>query len=748
MRLSLLGTATGSFFMLGTMGPVLAGLLILLNMNPVQIGVINSIMVLFVPLQLLGVVLEEIRFPRKLVWVIATGVSRLLWFLIVGLILLRNKLDHDQLVYLFVIVFAMTHFFAQLPASLWFSWMGDLVPVSRTTEFWSRRNGTTQLFTFLASLGYGFAVDFLHGKTWAFVVVVGFSALMGIVEVLIYLRVPDRSAGKPRLRLADFFEIAIRLFSTVRDFFFRKTVERDNYLYFTAAFALFSLATWIFAPFPFIYLQRDIGLSQLQVQSLVAVTTVVSFLSTFFFRAYGPRFGMKPLLIFCFSLKIVELGAWSLLNHKGVAVWYYAIFVLGGFVNVGIVIAQFSLLTRMTRPENRSLLSALFFALMGILSFSTANVSGVIYQSLAPFSFPFLRGTFGPFHYTALFNAIVYIPVILLLLRFHESGSKDPISLARALLAENPIRNVMQAQLLSTGLSESDKGKSFSTASGNFFEEEWIASLDSPSSRLRTEALLSLSRHGRPSERLGTRLAALAGDPNQGLQIQAIYAIGSLQLRSLIPVLTSLGREALEHREAHLLPAILTALGRMDDRSALPLVKETLHQKKWIFPWPFAAEALGKLGREDDVPLLLAVYQGGQIFRKRPLETKMALIALSRLLEKNSPLFLLFDREEKEPGTALGQLLGDLSGRLVSAREKDAWLEKCLSLHEKGRFAVLARWIEKSLPAKGTVKSSFIAPIQFLSGRIKSGKSSARVAEAETLAFLWLCAGESSKELF
>ncbi|MBL8993714.1 MAG: hypothetical protein JNM63_10260, partial [Spirochaetia bacterium] len=152
MRLSLLATAPGSFFMLGTMGPVLAGLLILLNMNPVQIGVINSIMVLFVPLQLLGVLLEEIHFPRKLVWAVATGLSRLLWFLIVGLILLRNKLDHDQLVYLFVIVFAMTHFFAQLPASLWFSWMGDLVPSSRTTQFWSQRNGTTQLFTFLASL--------------------------------------------------------------------------------------------------------------------------------------------------------------------------------------------------------------------------------------------------------------------------------------------------------------------------------------------------------------------------------------------------------------------------------------------------------------------------------------------------------------------------------------------------------------------------------------------------------------------
>lgn len=741
MRLSLLATAPGSFFMLGTMGPVLAGLLILLNMNPVQIGVINSIMVLFVPLQLLGVVLEEIRFPRKIVWAIATGLSRLLWFLIVGLILLRHKLDHDQLVYLFVIVFAMTHFFAQLPASLWFSWMGDLVPGSRTTQFWSQRNGTTQLFTFIASLGYGFAVDFLHGRTWAFVVVIGFSALMGLVEVAIHMRVPDRSSGKPRLRLSDFFEITVHLFSTVRDFFFRRSVERNNYLYFTAAFALFSLATWVFAPFPFVYLQRDIGLSQLHLQSLVALATVISFLSTFFFRTYGPRFGMKPLLIFCFSLKVVELGLWSLLNHKGVAGWYYLIFALGGFVNVGIAIGQFSLLTRMTRPDNRSLLSALFFALMGVLSFATANVSGVIYQSLSQFSFPFLSGTFGPFQFIALFNALAFIPVIFLLLRFRESGSTDPISLARALLAENPIRNVMQAQLFSTGLSESEKGKSFTAASGNFFEEEWIASLDSPSSRLRTEALLSLSRHGRPSPRLTERLSALARDPAQGLQVQAIYAIGSLQIRPLIPVLTRLGRQALQSREAHLLPAILTALGRMDDRSALPLVKEVLLQKKWIFPWPFAAEALGKLGRESDLPLLLSVYQAGTIFRKRPLETKMALIAISRLLEKNSPLFLLFDREEKEPGAALGQLLAEIAGRAVPSREKDAWLEKALSLYEGHRLPDLIRLIEKSFPVDGRMATTHGEPIRFLSTRIGSRKSSRRVAEAETLAYLWLCAG-------
>ncbi|MBL8992740.1 MAG: HEAT repeat domain-containing protein, partial [Spirochaetia bacterium] len=319
------------------------------------------------------------------------------------------------------------------------------------------------------------------------------------------------------------------------------------------------------------------------------------------------------------------------------------------------------------------------------------------------------------------------------------------ISLARALLAENPIRNVMQAQLLSTGLSESEKGKSFSSASGNFFEEEWIASLDSPSSRLRTEALLSLSRHGRPSEKLAARLASLAGDPNQGLQIQAIYAIGSLQLRSLIPVLARLGRHALQNREAHLLPAVLTALGRMDDRSALPFVKEVLHQKKWIFPWPFAAEALGKLGRENDLPLLLSVYQAGQIFRKRPLETKMALIAMSRLLEKNAPLFLLFDREEKEPGTALGQLLGDLSGRAVPGREKDAWLEKSLLLFETHRHPTLVRQIEKSLPSEKGMRPALELSMRFLSGRIKEGKSSRRVADAETLAFLWLCAGKASR---
>ncbi len=688
--------------------------------------------------------MERVNFPRKSLWFFSVLAGRLIWFLIIGLVILRNKLDHDQVVYLFVILFALTHFFGQLPASLWFSWMGDLVPANRTTQYWSQRNGVTQLFTFIASLAFGFAVDFFNGSGWSYVGVIGFSAVMGLAELFIQARVPDRSRGKPRLHLADFFEIAMDMFQTLSRFFLRQGQDRNNYLYFTLAFAIFSLTTWVFVPFPFIYLQRNMGMSQLQVQSFVAVTTAVSYLSTFFFRSYGPRFGMKPLLIGCFALKMIEMALWSVVNHPSMGLWYYVIFAIGGFVNIGIGIAQFSLLTRITSPENRSLLSALFFTCMGIVSFATANVSGVIYQSLERFSFPFLAGTFGPFHSLSLFNAVGLLPVIVLLFRFRETGSSNPFTLARALLSENPIRNVMQAQVLSGGLSEAEKGKSLSRASGNFFEEEWITSLDSPSSRIRLEALLSLGRHAAPSLKLEHKLAHLAKNPALGLQIPALYVIGAQQLRTQIPLLTQLGLTALRKKDPSILPVILSSLGRMDDPASLNLVKKVLQQKRWVYPWPFALEALGKIGTQNDLPLLLEIYGSGKTFSTGNLEAKMGLIAMSRLVEKESTLFMLFDREEKLKGSSAEELIGKISESFIGSKIRKSWHTGVIALHDAGHYKNLTEKIltvtEEPPHPWSSVGAKTI--FQFLSRRLLSRKTSGKIAEAEMLALLWVLARE------
>jgi MFS family permease len=703
MNLSVFSAAFGTAFAAATGGPIFAGLLLALAMSPVQIGVINSLAVLFIPLQIAGVFLERLRFPRKRIWVASVLLQRLAWMALILITAFHASFERDQFAYLFTLLFALTCLFAQIPGSLWFSWMGDLVPGSKQAAFWSRRNAVAQAITVASALAIGYSVQKLNNNLEAYLIVLAAGVLLGVVEVLIHSKVEDPRPPAGPIRLRQTLEVVESLFTELRRFWKEKSEEKRNYLLLTGAFAVHSFAGWFFTPFVFIYLQKDMGFSQLHVQGLSALATTVAFFATFFYRSFGTRFGMKPILVFCWILKILEFGLWILVCSRDLSHWYILIFIMAGFLNIGILIAQFTLLNQVTRAENRALLSAVFFSVLGIAGFVSANLSGVVYQGLHRFAFPLWGGEFGPFQFIGIGVLLSLFVSTALTMAFSERGTPDAWTFFRLVVSHNPVRMVLQSQILDQPLTEGRRTETLSQTNGSLFEKEWIAGLDSPSTWVRGETVISLYRSGGragfpPSKALREKLLELGFDRSSNLQPQAILALGQIQAREAIPKLREMLRRAMERGEQTLAGAALVSLGRMEDPLLAPIFRGILGTRGRLHYWPAAAEALGKVGQAEDTGLVFHALDRDPSSRKA-LYRKLYWIALSRLRDKDSPLFTLYEREEKEAGTGMEKLLEELAEDMKThlGMENRAW-EK---LAQSADCAIALEGLWKAIPPEG-----------------------------------------------
>ncbi len=671
LNLSILSAVLWSFFFASTGGPVLAGLFLSLKLDNFQIGLVNSMLVLFLPFQIVGAVIQQRYFNRKRFWFSMLFSYYTSFILVVLLIIIWPGISHTAAVFILVAVFAMGQMAAQLGTSVWFAWMGDLIPQHESNNFWNRRSGLAQISMVIGSISIGLLIDMLgRGQRFTYVLMFAFGIIFGFASLFVQAKAPDPDLTARTNRQSVWLK-------------FRLTWRNQRFRQLLYFFGSHSLASWLIAPFSFIYMQNTLNLTMTTIQLLIALSCTVGFFATYAFRVIGKKYGRKPIAIVCAFTKGIEFISWGMMIPG--SGWGMALpaFILGGFVNIGLATCTFSLITSVEKKKNQSFSIAVFFAVIGLVSFASSFFSGIVYDWIS--SLTFLQGHgLAPFNFLALGLAGIFFLSILLFWNFKEDGAVSTVNVVKNLLSLNPFRTVYHAYMLSCPLEEKSRIETLSKAEGNLIASDLMSDLYNPSSMVRESAVSNIARKGANADpRLESELIKIMDIPELGLQASAARALGQMRSAKASPVLA----KHVRGRDITLAQTCIASLSMIADKTAINEFDAILAIDRFRPIWPAAAEALAKLS---------GFQHTRKIFRAYAVEInwvlkKQLLIALGNTLtEKKKRMFGIFEEEEKQPGSAIDELLKFIHSELGSGNIPEAdkqLLELSFEDFDHDRFA-------------------------------------------------------------
>ena len=145
------------------------------------------------------------------------------------------------------------------------------------------------------------------------------------------------------------------------------------------------------------------------------------------------------------------------------------------------------------------------------------------------------------FNIMAFLSAMVYIASLFLIRKLHEDGAVNSFKMMRVLVTENAIRQVVQSYTLGRPLSEESRVSKLQNLRGSMVTDDLVADLYSPSSRVRDEAVNHLSKLDKATPEAITELLKIATDPDLGMRVPALRALGRLRARETLPTRLAAG---------------------------------------------------------------------------------------------------------------------------------------------------------------------------------------------------------------
>lgn len=679
-----------------TVGALYTGMLLSLGMNQKQIGLLMSLPLLTLPMQIAGAVLQQRYFNRKKFWVSAQVFYLSMFALMAALVAAWPTLPPGWATSFFIAVLLLANLGFQLSRPVQLAWQSDIVPEREMSVFWNRLTAQGIVASVVTGFAMGWVADRLGRENrLAYVLLLGIGLVFATVSLRTNARVPDpdpdphAEGGVLEDVLAVLRSPGFRRLSTV--------------------FSLQSVAGWLCSAFIFVHLQRTMQFSMVQMQVLAGISCAVSFAAGRLFEIVGKHYGRKPVLLICTLVKSVEfvfwgtmrpgdhaldhvvrrattalLGDWAALPEGFASV--IPAFVLGGFVNVGIASMQLAFMRSIGTRRTQSLAIGLFFSLSGLVGGVVAMFSGVLFDLLGtpgfgPNALRRMAGGFGltPFNALALAGAMIYAIAALFIRFLREEGASPTLHVLRVLLANNPVRGVYQAQTLSNALTEAARLNVLRSARGGLVESELVRDLYSCSSQVRDGAIRILAGNGGELDPVVTAaLVEVLRRPDLGIQVEAAKALGRSRHKPALPYLIAL----FDNEDANLAAACIGATGLIGDSAALPELRAVLEAEDTPSRIKAqAAEAASRLGDHREARLIFGAFT---VNTSTVLQTQ-CLVSICRAMEDGPHVHQVFEDEVRKPGVRAAALCDSLARRWPSL-DADAMVDHL----DAGRFQEVA----------------------------------------------------------
>ncbi|WP_207512636.1 MFS transporter [Longitalea luteola] len=345
-----------------TSGTFLVAMVLLLDANNFQIGLLAGLPTITNVFQLLSIWLVRRYNNRRAIAVICSLLARTP-LLIIGLLILFFKNIPVETV-IFILFFH--YFFGSIAGPCWNAWMKDLVPENQLGTYFSRRTSYTQLLNIVLGLATAFIVDYTknHQITSELNVYAGLFIAGGIAGIssALFLSATPEPLGK--VTSGDIISILQR---PLRDQNFRRLLVFNS--------------AWVFAlniatPFFVVFMMKKMGLSISYIIGFTIISQLCSILTVRMWGRFADRFSNKTIIAICAPLYILVLIGWC---YVGIYTREYLNLLLllvihagTGISNAGINLSLTNISLKLSPAEE------------SVVYLSTKNIITAIFSFIAP----------------------------------------------------------------------------------------------------------------------------------------------------------------------------------------------------------------------------------------------------------------------------------------------------------------------------------------------------------------------------
>ena len=377
---------------------------------------------------------------RKILFISLGAIHRLLWLPIAAIPWVLPAGWQWRGLLLF---FALMWVAGQMLTPIWVSWMADLVPGPIRGRYFTRRSQFSQLVGIIVTLLMGYALDHAeaHGVTVLLQVIcvaLGAGAVLGFVDFLFFVKVPDVQRVKPNpdLQLGELLRTPLR--------------DR-NFLRFLGFTTTLTFAMGYIGQFVWLYIFDIAGMSNIQANAmLVLIPLVVLMLSGPMWGRILDQFGRKPVLVLAAIWVAPGALGWIFITREH-WLWGYFFVMLSNVAWPGIETGNFNVLLNLSDASDSRTTGSAYVAInsaacavAGVLS---GLFGGALAQALGNWQTPFL-GTKLTYHGVLFIISFVLRLVALSWLIGFRDQRAAPTRMAFRYLGTNLYSNLQQAVFL------------------------------------------------------------------------------------------------------------------------------------------------------------------------------------------------------------------------------------------------------------------------------------------------------------
>ncbi|MHB9110381.1 MAG: MFS transporter [Armatimonadota bacterium] len=434
VKLSYAQAMLGSIYGASVGGMFLIGYALKLGATNAQIGLMSTIPMLFVGIQLWASHMVESGVSRRLLTLIGSLGNVLGWVFIIMIPYVAKDAPPIVKVSALIAIITLVTINAYVSGNARGSWVGDLIPSNFRGTFFGRLTMYGGIIGTAFALIEGWFLDVVKSQgITAFSILFAFGVVVGLINALLFMPqadVPIERAAKEKGAFRGY----------VRDTFANKALIA------VMIYALLWSLQSIAGPFYNTYMIRSVEEDGLGMPFLGIgiVNAMVTFTMLFFSPFWGrmvDRYGCRPILVLC-TFGIAPFPLMWLAIPPGHATMVYALVgplnLLGGFLIAGISVALSTLIYKVTPSAGRSVQFALYSIIVTIAAAPMPYLGGYLTDKLREIlPWADLRVTF--------FAAMPFVIAAAFVARYiKEPDSRGTVELVRDLPAHLAPRKKLQ----------------------------------------------------------------------------------------------------------------------------------------------------------------------------------------------------------------------------------------------------------------------------------------------------------------
>ena len=578
-----------------------------------------------------------------------------------------------------------------LASAAWLSWVADVVPSERRSEFYSGRFVLTTATSLVVYLGAGVAIDAL-GLTnpWSYVIVGGAGFVLGQVDLLIHSLVPEK-AMPPRPDRIRWTEVV------------RIPWQNRGFRNFLLSQGFFACVGSFIGPFIVMYQVDELGLEATWVCGLMAIMMFASMVFYPFWRLVGRRLGFRAVYHLGWFGATVSTIPWFFLLYEHRSVFLPVLIVMHvffGFFYSAVGLSTSTLNMDLAPEKSRSAYFAAMLMVMA-LAMSLGMLCGRwIYLATNPWSTEWLGTKLTGLH------AILFVRIVLRLGWLATLTGKlpepyGPVARPRFahLLRGNPF--VLFPTLLALERPASERRRvrqirALGRTRSQLATQEIIAATQDPSREVRTTAIEALGKIG--DEDAVETLVRELKDPHSDLQAPSAAALGEVDDARGAEALV----EALGDARSEIRAEAARALGGHPRPEASRALLQLLAREKEPGVIGASAESLGRLRRVEAVKTLFSLMRETQ----NEVLAKQSAVAIGNVIGREGEFYHILNRENAVKGEGMAMLIreaGDSGEKGFTARRYRALARRMNRLFESGDRGACLATLRRGAVALSTV---------------------------------------------